>query len=111
MRFSGQTRLLFVMEDSPIEENDGAERDAVDGRLDPDATVKRSDPIEKEKERDIEHAFSENGADERFAWFAHGLELDDHRIGDGHHGHGDDHPAEEGGRVLDGLRVFNENPS
>ena len=102
--------FLLMVEDSPVEENDGAESDAIDGGLDPHAAVKRLDPVKQEEKRDVENAFSEDGADERFARFAHGLELNDHGIGNGHHRHGDDHATEEGGRVLDGLRVFDENP-
>ena len=38
--------FLLMVEDSPVEENDGAEGDAIDGWLNPDAAVKRSDPVE-----------------------------------------------------------------
>ena len=37
--------FLLVVEDSPVEENDGAESDAIDGGLAPHAAVKRLDPV------------------------------------------------------------------
>ncbi len=38
--------FLLMAEDPPVEENDGAKGDAIDGRLDPHAAVKRLDPVE-----------------------------------------------------------------
>lgn len=40
--------------------------------------------------------------------FAHGLKLDDHRIAQGHHGHGDDHSPQKSCAVMNGGRVVDE---
>ncbi len=60
------------------------------------------------KQGDVQHAFPKDGAHQGLPGLAHGLELMMRGVAQGHHGHGDDHPPQEPGGVVNGGGVVDE---
>ena len=62
----------------------------------------------EKQQRDVQDPFPEEWSRPGIPGFAHGLKLDDHRIAQGHHGHGDDHSPQKSCAVMNGGWVVDE---
>ena len=92
----------------PVEPKRDNQGDGVHDGLDPHAAVQRQQGVDQEEKGDIQHPLSQNRADQGGPGLPHGLELDDHRIAQGHHGHCRHHAPQKRRAVLDGEGVLDE---
>ena len=94
--------------DGPVKPQGCGQRDGVHDGLHPHTAVQGKERVHEIEQQNVQYTLAQDRADQGLPGPAHGLELDDHGITQGHHGHCRHHAPQEHGPIADCRSIGNE---